>query len=229
MEQEVGARTAELKQSLSQLEQTTAALDRSDEQALRRMACAAEFRDPETAHHLERMSRYSALLARAAGLGEARSELVRLASPMHDLGKIGIPDAVLLKEGIFTPEDRKIMEAHPMIGYDLLTGSGSELLDLAAIIALGHHERIDGGGYPNHTRGGARPIEARIASIADVYDALTSERRYKRAMTIAESQELMIANSGTQFDADLLDLFLVHMDEVRHIQREWAEAEAVLV
>ncbi len=223
LEQRVEARTAELHSSLWQLDQTSAALDHSHEEALRRLACAAEFRDPETAHHLERMSRYSAVLAGAAGLDAERTELIRVASPMHDVGKIGIPDDVLFKDGIFTPEDRLVMERHPEIGYRLLADSQSDLLDLAASVALTHHEKVDGSGYPHHLRGDDIPIEGRIVAIADVFDALTSERRYKRAMTIAEARELMVASRGSHFDADLLDLFLDQMDEVAEIQARWAE------
>ena len=226
LEREIGARTAELHSSLQALDQTAAALDRSHEEALRRLACAAEFRDPETAHHLERMSRYSAVLARAAGLSEAECELLRLASPMHDVGKIGIPDEILLKEGVFTPEDRRIMADHPRIGYELLTGSGSPLLDLAATVALTHHERVDGSGYPNGLRGDDIPVAGRIVAITDVFDALTSKRRYKRAMSLVEARELMLSERGAHFDADLLDLFFDHVDEIMQIKAAWAESSA---
>ncbi|MGV3760354.1 MAG: HD domain-containing phosphohydrolase, partial [Actinomycetota bacterium] len=182
LERSLAERTAELQASLQRLEATNEALGRADEASLRRLACAAEFRDPETAHHLERMSRYSALLGRTAGLDEARCELLRLAAPMHDVGKIGIPDEVLLKTGVFTEEDRAVMARHPRLGHDLLAGSGSPLLELAAIVALHHHERVDGSGYPDGLRGDEISLEGRIVAIADVFDALTSARRYKRAM-----------------------------------------------
>ncbi|MGK2946947.1 MAG: HD domain-containing phosphohydrolase [Acidimicrobiales bacterium] len=223
LETEITVRTSELQHSLAELGEAAAALDRSHEEALRRLACAAELRDPETARHLERMSRYSAALARVAGLSEDACELLRLASPMHDVGKIGIPDGVLLKEGIFTPEDRAVMERHAVIGHDLLAGSSSPLLQLAAVVALNHHERVDGSGYPNGTPGDDIPVEGRIVAIADVFDALTSQRRYKRALTIDEAREVMERERGAHFDAHLLDLFFDHVDEMEAIRDEWAE------
>lgn len=223
LETEISARTSELQQSLSELGAAAVALDRSHEEALRRLALAAELRDPETARHLERMSRYSAALARLAGLPEESCELLRLASPMHDVGKIGIPDEVLFKEGLFTPEDRAVMERHAVIGHGLLTGSSAPLLQLAAVVALNHHERVDGTGYPNRLRGDAIPLEGRIVAIGDVFDALTSQRRYKRALTIDEAREVMERERGAHFDAHLLDLFFDHVDEMEAIRVEWAE------
>lgn len=226
LERQVQARSRELQSSLRALEQTSAALDRSHEEALQRLACAAEFRDPETARHLERMSRYSSTLARAVGLAEEHCELLRLASPMHDVGKIGIPDEVLFKDGIFTPDDRLVMERHPQLGHDLLVGSGSRLLDLAATVALTHHERWDGTGYPNGLAGEAIPLEGRIVAIADVFDALTSQRRYKAAMTTADAMALMARDRGSHFDPLLLDLFFEHIDQVQLIKAAWAEPVA---
>jgi putative two-component system response regulator len=223
LEREVRARTTELRSSLRSLQQTSAALDRSHEEGLRRLACAAEFRDPETAHHLERMSRYAALLGRAAGLSEERCELLRLASPMHDVGKIGISDEVLLKDGIFTLDDRRAMAHHCELGHQLLAGSSSPLLDLAAVVALTHHEKVDGTGYPNGLRGDDIPLDGRIAAIADVFDALTSERRYKPAMSVSAAREVMVSERGTHFDAALLDLFFEQIDELRRIRAESAD------
>jgi putative two-component system response regulator len=226
LERQMVARTLELDSSLAALRDATSALDRTHEDTIRRLACAAEFRDPETAHHLERMSRYSALLARAAGWSADQCELLRLASPMHDVGKIGIPDEVLMKPGIFTPEDRQVMERHPEIGYRLLSGSGSALLELAAIVALHHHERIDGSGYPHRLRGEEISVAGRIVAIADVFDALTSERRYKAAMSVEDARDLMVASRGTHFDEGLLDLFVAELDEVDRIRHLWAEPGA---
>jgi len=220
----VAERTAELQASVRRLEHATAALGRSDEESLRRLACAAEFRDPETARHLERMSRYSALLGRAVGLSDEHCELLRLASPMHDVGKIGIPDEVLLKEGVFTDEDRAVMARHPRLGHEILSGSDSPLLELAARVALHHHEKVDGTGYPNGLRGDEISIEGRIVAIADVFDALTSRRRYKPAMTIEEAHALMLEGRGRHFDARLLDLFIAEEQQVREIMREWSDA-----
>ena len=221
LEQAVNDRTAELAESLRRLEHTAAALGRADEEALRRMACAAEFRDPETACHLERMSRYTAVLAREAGLNDADIEMLRLASAMHDVGKIGIPDTVLLNDGAFTAEDREVMSRHPRLGYELLTGSGSPLLELAATVAYTHHEWFDGSGYPRGLRGEEIPFEGRIVAIADVYDALTSARRYKPAFSPERAQQMMRDESGTHFDPDLLEMFFACADEIADIYRTW--------
>lgn len=226
LEREMQARSAQLDSSLAELRAATSALDRTHEDMIRRLACAAEFRDPETAHHLERMSRYSALLAGAAGWSAEQCELLRLASPMHDVGKIGIPDEVLMKPGVFTPEDRQVMERHPEIGYRLLSGSGSALLDLAAVVALHHHERVDGSGYPHRLLGEEISVAGRIVAIADVFDALTSPRRYKAAMHVDEARDLMVASRGTHFDADLLDLFVADLDDIGRIRHQWAEPGA---
>lgn len=223
LERAVSDRTAELAESLRRLEHTTAALGRADEEALRRMACAAEFRDPETACHLERMSRYTVVLARAAGLDDADTEMLRLASTMHDVGKIGVPDAVLLNDGVFTPEDRLIMARHPRLGYELLTGSGSPLLELCATVAYTHHEWFDGSGYPRGLRGEEIPFEGRIVAVADVYDALTSARRYKPAFSPDQARQMMVEESGTHFDPDLLEKFFACADEIAVIHGAWRD------
>jgi putative two-component system response regulator len=227
LERSLAERTAELHASLQRLDATNDALGRADEASLRRLACAAEFRDPETAHHLERMSRYSALLARAVGLPAAHCELLRLAAPMHDVGKIGIPDEVLLKTGIFTDEDREVMARHPRLGHDLLAGGDSPLLEMAALVALHHHERVDGSGYPDGLRGEEISVEGRIVAIADVFDALTSARRYKRAMSVDEAREVMLDGRGQHFDAALLDRFFDHLSEVEEIMEPWSEPASV--
>ncbi|MQB02461.1 MAG: HD domain-containing protein, partial [Actinobacteria bacterium] len=168
---------------------------------------AAELRDTETGAHIERMSRYCALLAKTIGTDKRRAELIRLASQMHDVGKIGIPDSILLKPGALTPTERTVMQAHTDIGHRILAGSRSELLQLAATIALTHHERIDGGGYPRNLSGDEIPLEGRIAAIADVFDALTSTRVYRGAILIKEALGIMTKGRATQFDAELLDAF----------------------
>ena len=227
LERSLAERTSELQASLQRLEATNEALGRADEASLRRLACAAEFRDPETAHHLERMSRYSALLARAAGLADEHCELLRLAAPMHDVGKIGIPEGVPLKTGLSPAGDRAVVARPPRLGHDLLAGSGSPLLEMAAIVALHHHERVDGSGYPDGLRGEEISVEGRIVAIADVFDALTSARRYKRAMSIDEAREVMLEGRGQHFDAELLDLFFAQQAEIEEIMQRWSEPAAV--
>jgi putative two-component system response regulator len=219
LEQTVLDRTAALRDTIAQLESSDAELRRLREETIRRLSWAAEFRNQETGEHIVRMSLYSALLARLAGLDADRAEAIRIASPMHDVGKIGIPDRILLKPGRLTDEERKVMEAHTEMGYRILAGSGVELLDLAAMMALTHHERIDGTGYPTGAAGEAIPIEGRICAIADVFDALTADRVYRPAFQPDEAHSLMLEGRGTQFDAELLDLFFSSFDDVLAIRR----------
>ncbi|HYO61441.1 MAG TPA: HD domain-containing phosphohydrolase [Actinomycetota bacterium] len=195
----------------------------AQEDVVERLSIAAEFRDDETARHVQRMSRYTALLARRSGGSPDRAEQVRTASVMHDVGKIGIPDSILLKPGKLTPEERRIMEQHSEIGYRILSGSRSELLTLAAKIAWTHHERVDGNGYPRRIAGEDIPIEGRMAAIADVFDALTSNKVYKKASPVQQAVDIMREGRGTHFDADLLYLFLDSMDEVVRIKERYAD------
>jgi putative two-component system response regulator len=219
LEQTVLARTTALRETIAQLESSDTELRRLREETIRRLSWAAEFRNQETGEHIIRMSLYCALLARLAGLDAERAELIRIASPMHDVGKIGIPDRILLKPGRLTDDERGVMEAHTEMGHRILAGSGGELLDLAAEMALTHHERIDGTGYPAGTAGDEIPIEGRICAIADVFDALTSDRVYRQAFQPDEARSLMAEGRGTQFDAELLDLFFASFDDVLAIRR----------
>ena len=219
LEQTVLERTSTLRDTISRLESSEGEMRRLREETIRRLSWAAESRNQETGQHIVRMSLYCALLARLAGIEPERAELIRIASPMHDVGKIGIPDRILLKPDRLTDEERSVMEAHTEIGHRILAGSNVELLDLAALLALTHHERIDGTGYPNRLAGDAIPIEGRIAAVADVFDALTSDRVYRPAYQPEEARELMLEGRGTQFDARLLDLFLDAWQDVMAIRR----------
>lgn len=203
----------------------TEALRRAHEETIRRLAAAAEWRDEETGRHIERMSRLSEMIARKAGLGHERCELVRIASPLHDVGKIGIPDRILLKPGPLTAAEWGVMRTHPEIGRDLLSGSGAELLDVAALLAWTHHEKVDGSGYPRGLAGDVIPLEGRIAAVADVFDALTSDRPYRPARPTEEAVEIMREGRASHFDADLLDLFLDSLDEVAEITAGRASEE----
>lgn len=223
LEQMVRERTAELWEAIARLEKAEKDLRLSREETIQRLSIAAEFRDDETAQHIQRMSRYCALLARKAGEDSERCELIRVASLMHDVGKIGTPDQILLKPGPLTPEERTIMEQHSEIGYRILAGSQSELLRRAAEIAWTHHERVDGSGYPLGITGSEIPLEGRIAAIADVFDALTSDRVYKKAFPLGRAIEIMREARGTHFDPELLDLFLDSMDEVLSIRDQYAD------
>lgn len=206
------------------VEVRTAEVRESRWETIRRLSMAAEHRDPETANHLERMSSYSAILARRAGLDPDRCEEIRLASPMHDIGKLGIPDEILTHDGVFEDHHRAIMNQHTVFGWQILSGSDSTLLETAAIIAYSHHEWWDGRGYPRGLSGTEIPIEGRIVAIADVFDALTSQRRYKRAFSFDEAIAIMAGERGTHFDPDLLDAFLDDLDEVAAIQRAFDDA-----
>jgi putative two-component system response regulator len=186
----------------------TIELRRSREETIRRLALAVALRDGETGEHIERMSLICAKVAEALGLPDARCELIRLASPLHDVGKIGIPDRILRSPESLSPEDWDLIRQHPEIGYQMLSGSGEELLDLAACIALTHHERLDGSGYPRRLRGDEIPIEGQIVSVADAYDVLTSGRVYQPAMSVAEAAEVLRRGRGTLFDAVVLDALL---------------------
>lgn len=193
-----------------------------------RLGKASEYRDLETGMHIKRMSHYSALLAKLAGLDEEEVELVLYASPLHDIGKVGIPDQILLKPGRFSPEEFEIMKLHSVLGGKMLETDGDyPVLKAGRIIALQHHEKIDGTGYPAGLAGDDIHIHARIVSIADVFDALSSERVYKKAFSVAKTLEIMKEGSGTHFDAVLLDLLVSHLDQFLVIKETFPDEEEV--
>jgi putative two-component system response regulator len=200
-------------------------LRRTRLQVVQRLGRAAEYRDNETGNHILRMSHISALLAKSIGWNEADCELMLHASPMHDIGKIGIPDHILLKPGNFKPEEWEIMKSHAIIGANILEGDDSDLMKCAAEIALTHHEKWDGSGYPQGLAGEAIPLSGRIAALADVFDALTSVRPYKKAWTIDTAVELIKKNRSTHFDPDLVDMFLKLLPEILHIRERFSEPD----
>jgi putative two-component system response regulator len=180
-------------------------------------------RDLETGGHIRRIGESSALLAEECGLSEADVEGIRLAAPMHDVGKVAVPDSVLLKPGPLDEHERELVERHAEIGHDILARSTSRVLKLAAEIALTHHERIDGTGYPRGLSGEDVPIAGRIVAVADVYDALTNDRPYRGALSSDQAVEIMRAERGTHFDPGLLDLFLERLGDVQRIGRTFAD------
>lgn len=192
-------------------------------QIVRRLGRAAEFRDNETGYHILRMSHYSLLLARALGWDEERCDLLLHASPMHDVGKIGIPDSILLKPGKLDPEEWEIMKRHTSIGEHILDGDDSPLLRLAREIAISHHEKWDGSGYPHALQGDEIPISGRIVALTDVFDALTSERPYKKAWSIEAALEYVQTNSGSHFDPILVNHFVRLLPQVLAIRTRFAE------
>jgi response regulator RpfG family c-di-GMP phosphodiesterase len=187
---------------------------------LRRLAVVAEKRDSETGQHLVRMARYSKLLARETGFSETEVHVIGMAAPLHDIGKIGIPDEILRAPRRLTDSELAIMRTHPDIGHEMLQGSTSESMKMSADIARFHHERFDGSGYPLGLRGPDIPLSARIVAVADVWDALLSSRPYKRPWTEEAAIDLLRRGAGAQFDPLLVDAFLANLDTLRAIRLE---------
>ncbi|HWB21545.1 MAG TPA: PAS domain S-box protein [Gaiellaceae bacterium] len=202
------------------LEHAVARLKVSEEETIVRLSGAAELHDEITGFHIERMGAYCGLLARLAGIDDERAELIRLASTLHDIGKIAIPTSILLKPGPLTGEERRVIDEHTLIGHRMLAGSTSPLLELAATVALTHHERVDGTGGPHGLAGDAIPIEGRIAAVADVFDALLSDRPYRRALPMDQVIAELRQSAGSHLDRHLVDLFLGSIDEVTRVRAE---------
>lgn len=200
-----------------EVESATRLVRERERETLLRLAKAGEFHDFETGNHVVRMSRYAKLIAESLGFSPAECETIELAAPMHDIGKIGIPDHILQKPGRLTPEEFDVIKKHPVIGHQILNGSTSRFIQLGAVIALAHQERYDGSGYPFGLKGTGIPIEARIVAVADVFDALMSQRPYKRAWTMEDSVAHLRENSGTLFDPDCISAFLATLDKIQEI------------
>ena len=205
------------------IENQTREVQRLQADVVRRLARASELRDNETGAHVLRMSHTSALLAKQMGWSDSACALLLEASPMHDVGKIGIPDGILLKPGPLTTDERTIMQTHTTVGAALLTGSDDPLLSMARDIALCHHEKWDGTGYPSGLTGTAIPEAARIVAIADVFDALTSERPYKQAWPVPDAVQFMQNQAGKHFDPDILAGFLGIIPQVQAIRLRHTE------
>jgi len=188
----------------------TQQLEEAHHEILERLAVAAEFRDDETGQHIKRVGHMSAVLARNLGLPQDQVELIERAAPLHDVGKIGIPDHILRKPGPLTPEEFEVIKAHAAIGARILSGGRFPLLRMAEEIALTHHERWDGTGYPQGLTGEAIPLSGRIVALADAFDAIISLRPYKGAQRIEEAITTIAAGAGTQFDPRVVDAFLAH-------------------
>lgn len=185
---------------------------------------AAEYRDNETGAHVIRMSKSCGILARKAGLGEEFANLIVEASPMHDIGKIGTPDRILLKQGPLEADERAIMNEHVNIGVEILGNHESKLLKMARVIAKTHHEKWDGSGYPNGLAGLDIPIEGRIASICDVFDALTSARPYKDAWPVERALNVIKEDAGTHFDPELVEMFCDILPDVLKLKEEYPDS-----
>lgn len=208
------------------VKEQTEEINQSKLEMVQRLGRAAEYKDNETGMHVLRMARYCHMLALAAGMSQEDADMLQDAAPMHDIGKIGIPDGILLKEGKLTEEEWDMMKKHVQIGADILSGAdNSALLTMAHQVAMSHHEKYNGSGYPNGLIGEDIPLVGRIAAIADVFDALTSSRPYKKAWPVEEAFALIEKESGSHFDPKLTKLFLERKDEVLAIKHQLADED----
>lgn len=197
---------------------------RRERETILRLSRAAEFRDPETGDHIQRMAHYSWMIAVRLGLPLEQQQLILEAAPMHDVGKVGIPDHILLKPGKLDDAEFAVMKQHPVIGHQILSDSGSPLLQMAAVIALSHHEKFDGSGYPLKLKGEAIPLVGRIVAVADVFDALTSARPYKPAWEMDRAVSFMRAQRGVHFDPQCVDVFMDRLEEIETVRRRFVAA-----
>jgi len=198
-------------------------LERKEHETLRLLSKTAEFKDEETANHVKRVSEYAVILARHMGLDNETQMILRYAAPLHDIGKVGIPDHILLKPGKLEDSEMEVMCTHPLIGAKILEGAESPYLKAGMIIALSHHEKFDGSGYPHKIRGDTIHLYGRIVAIADVFDALTSKRPYKQAWSFDEAFEYMKEQSGKHFDPHLIQIFTKHIKEFHKIYTDYKD------
>ncbi len=214
LESEVAKRTEELKNALERIKEASL-------ETIYRLSVASEYRDKDTGAHIKRVSRYAAAIARHIGLDESTVESILYAAPMHDLGKIGIPDQILVKPSKLDQMEWEIMKHHTAIGSKILKGSNAEFISIAETIARCHHENWDGSGYPNGLKGKEIPISARITTLADVFDSLTSRRSYKEPFSMEKSFSIITEGKGTHFDPDLVDAFFAIQEEILTIRNQY--------
>lgn len=222
LEAEVAARTAELTGAFGKIK--SASLE-----TIYRLSMASEYKDVDTGVHIKRMSLYSAAIACRMGFDENVVETILYAAPMHDLGKIGIPDRILTKPGKLDSQEWEIMKRHTQIGARILSGSEAEFIRLGATIALSHHEKWDGSGYPEGLSGADIPVSARITAIADVFDALTVKRPYKEPFTVEKSFAIILEGRGKHFDPDVVDAFFAIQDEILAIRKRFDEDDPPVI
>ncbi len=216
-------RSEDLAQALQNLELSESKVWASQAETIFRLSRMVEFRDEETGQHLHRMSSYCEILARQIGYSPEDCERLRLASQLHDVGKVAVPDSVLLKPGKLTPEEFEVIKGHTDTGYKMLLGPSSEIVQEGALIAYTHHERWDGSGYPRRLAGSDIPPVGRIAAVADVFDALTSDRVYRAALPIKSAIKMMQGERGLHFDPETLDAFLLALPEIEDIRMKYAD------
>ncbi len=196
-----------------------------EQETLLCLAKAGEYRDEETGNHVIRMAKYSRQIAEELNMSKQECDFLEYAAPMHDIGKIGIADGILLKPGKLSAAEWETMKQHAEIGYDILVDSESKYMKMGAIIALSHHEKFDGSGYPKGLKGTAIPFIGRIVAVADVYDALISERPYKKAWSLSKAFDYLKQQSGAHFDPQCIDAFFKRIDQIRKIELEYADTE----
>jgi response regulator RpfG family c-di-GMP phosphodiesterase len=218
---------AERAESLAEVvRRATSEILLAEEETIFRLTRAAEYRDKETKNHIVRMGHYARLLAARIGRSTADQELIFLAAPMHDIGKVAIPDSILLKEGKLTPTEWEVMKSHARAGYEILKESESPVIKMGAEIALAHHEKWDGSGYPQGLKGKDIPLTGRICALTDVFDALVSTRPYKKAWPLNEVLETLKKGKAQHFDPDLVDDFLQIIPDVQKVRKALPDTEA---
>jgi putative two-component system response regulator len=208
----------------AEVRKATLEIREREQETILRLCKAADSRDPETGAHIVRMANYSRLIAEHLGLAKEMQQMILEAAPMHDIGKVGIPDHILLKPGKLSIDEFSIMKTHASLGYQILDGSASETLQMGAQIALSHHEKFDGSGYPQGLSGNDIPLVARIVAVADVFDALTSERPYKPAWDIDRAVNFLKEGSGQHFDPQCINAFFFDFSKVMEIKERYQEA-----
>jgi putative two-component system response regulator len=220
LETEVAKRTNQLRKAYKKIRASSL-------ETIYRLSKAAEYKDKDTGSHILRMSHYSAAVARKMGLKEVNVEAILYASPMHDVGKIGTPDRILLKPGKLNKNEWEIMKQHASNGGQILAGSDAGFIKLADVIALTHHEKWDGSGYPKGLKGLKIPLVARIVAIADVFDALTSKRPYKEPFSLEKSYSIIKECRGNHFDPDVVDAFFAIEDEILSIREKYKDDKKI--
>lgn len=208
-----------------EVKRATSIIAAREQETILRLSRAAEYRDWETGSHIMRMAHFARIIAAELTLPQGEREAIFFATPMHDIGKIGVPDYILLKPGRLDDAEFAIMKQHTLIGHQILHDSSSDLLQLAAEIALSHHERFDGSGYPKGSQGAAIPLPGRIVAVADVFDALTSERPYKREWQVEAAVATMKQDAGSHFDPECVAAFLRGLDAILEIRARFRDGE----
>ena len=219
----IGTMSSSIEQGIHTIEALNQEITATQKEVVYTMGTIAEFRSKETGNHVKRVAEYSKLLALKYGLSPQEAELLKLASPMHDIGKVAISDGILNKPGKLTPEEFAVMKTHATMGYDMLKYSHREILQAAAIVAHEHHEKYDGSGYPRGLKGDEIHIYGRITAVADVFDALGSDRVYKKAWEDERIFTLFNEEKGKHFDPKLIHLFFENLDEINRIRAQYKE------